>query len=736
MQRVFPNRLLPFLLLGALVLTAAPGALAQQNASGVVTFNLRDAGMFDLIDAIAKRLKINYTIEPGVADGTVTINTYGELTEDDLFPLLQSVLRVNGAAIVEVGSMYHVMPAANITNAPISPVIDANEDLPADERPVLNAIRLKYMTAADLAAVLTPFLGRNGQFAVVPQANTLIVLDNARSMRRTMELVGLFDTSEMASQRLKLIEIENNMASTVAQELETIYGSLSLSGDAEGGSSAIQFVPLERINSILVVSSSEAVFDDVVGWVEKLDKAATVGGVQNFVYRVQYGFAGNLAGTLLQLYGYGLGGGYGGGGYGGGGYGGGGYGGGGYGGGGYGGGGYGGGGYGGGGYGGGGFGGGGFGGGGFGGGGSRGGGFGGGGFGGGGYGGGGYGGGGGGFIQLPGQFGAPGPRVATGEGDQTGALLGAVGGGGAPARGIRIVPDMLNNLIVVQATQQEWEVIHRTLQQLDFPPRQVLIDAKVYEVSLTGALSAGVRAFLNTRGAGAVSGDRKLAASTSNAGMGLSIGALVGATRALRVFLDTSQTQGRTKVISAPSLIATDNIPASITVGQSIPTLASQAIAGGAQSDGSSLFTNTINNVQTGVTLSITARVNASGIVTMEVNQEVSSPQPPSGPIASPSIDRRTVQTQITVADGDTVAIGGIIQESNIFSQAGVPWLNRIPIIGAAFGSKSYSTSKTELIILLTPRVIYDENEIATVSQELKDRLKGLRRMIQKDERR
>jgi len=710
----------------AMLLAAAPAARAQQADDPTVTFNLRDAGMFELIDIVARRLQINYTIDPGVSDGTVNINTYGELRESELWPLLESILRMNGAAAVQVGPVYNIMPLAGVAQSPISPELDL-ENVPEGERMTLNAIRLKYMTAAEVSDVLAPFLGRGGQFAVVPQANTLIVLDNARNMRRTMELVALFDTEEMASQRMRLVEIKNNLATTVAAELELIYGSLSPGGE---DSSAIRFLPLERISSILVVSSSSSVFEEVEEWVVKLDKAVSIGGVQNFVYRVQYGIAGNLASTLLQLYGFG-GGGYGGGygGYGGGGYGG-------YGGGGYGGGGFGGGGFGGGNFRGGGFGGGGFGGGGFGG---RGG-FGGGGFGGGGFGGGGFGGGGG-IIQLPGQFlqaPAAGGAVVSADGDQTGSLLGAAAGSDPAAlvRGIRIVPDFFNNLIVVQSTQQEWEVIKKTLEQLDFPPRQVLIDAKVYEVSLSGALSAGVQTFLSSRTASNSGGERKLTGESTSDGLGLSLGALVGATRQLRVFLDASQTSGRTKVISAPSVIATDNIPASITVGQSVPTLASQAIAGGAQQDGSSLFTNTINNVQTGVTLDITARVNASGIVTMEVNQEVSSPQPSAGAISSPTIDRRNVSTQITVGDGDTVAIGGIIREINDFSQGGVPWLHKIPIVGAAFGFKRSSRSKTEMIVMLTPRVIYDETEVVTMSDELRDRLKGLRGIIRRDRNR
>ena len=196
---------------------------------------------------------------------------------------------------------------------------------------------------------------------VVSQANVLIVLDNSRNMRRTMELIELFDTEQMAEQGIRLIEVKNGLATTLAAELTSIFSAFSV----DQQQSPVRFVPLQRINTILAVSANERMFEEVNKWVEKLDKPITIGGIQNFIYRVQYGLAGDLASTILSLYGFGFGGGYGGGGYGGGGYGGGGYGGGGYGGGGYGGGGYGGGGYGGGGYGGGGYGGGGYGGGGY-----------------------------------------------------------------------------------------------------------------------------------------------------------------------------------------------------------------------------------------------------------------------------------------------------------------------------------------------------------------------------------
>jgi general secretion pathway protein D len=344
-----------------------------------------------------------------------------------------------------------------------------------------------------------------------------------------------------------------------------------------------------------------------------------------------------------------------------------------------------------------------------------------------------------GMIRLPGDVVAPPPGAQApppaGGSDQTGRLLGSETAGSAVTaeRGIRVVADPINNLIVVQGTQQEWEVIQRTLQQLDFPPRQVLIQAKVYEVSLTGVLSSGVEAYLARRGGQNTLAERKVLGGFTRGGLSnLSLGALVGNTRELAIFLNATQSDGRTRVLSAPSLIATDNIAAQITVGQSVPTLSSQALAGGAQSDGSSLFTNTISNVQTGVSLSITARVNASGIVTMEVNQEVSSPQAPTSAdaIQSPTIDRRNIRTQITVNDGDTVAIAGVIQETDFYSRSRVPGIGKIPILGGFFGGTSTSKVRTELVVLLTPRVIYDETEFVSASEELKTGLKSLRRVI------
>ena len=210
----------------------------------------------------------------------------------------------------------------------------------------------------------------------------------------------------------------------------------------------------------------------------------------------------------------------------------------------------------------------------------------------------------------------------------------------------------------------------------------------------------------------------------------LSAGMLVGHSRQLFGLLTAQETSGRTKVISTPRVIATDSIPASITVGEQVPTLASQAVTN-ATSSGNSLFANTINTVSTGTTLSFTARINPSGVVTLQIDQQVSSPiAPAAGGIQSPSFSNREVKTQVTVQDGDMIAIGGIISEQKTESSSGIPLLHKLPLIGGAFGNKSTTKSRTEMVIFLTPHVIYDTNALSEANDELVNGMKKVQKMI------
>jgi general secretion pathway protein D len=637
--------------------------------------------------------------------------------------------------MVQEGEIYRIIPLADAVRQPMQFQVNGR-DIPADDQLMLNLVFLKYVTVEELSKILQEFTDTNAVLKVYPPANLLFILDSRRNMRKLMDLVALFDSDTFAGERVRLYELHNARPSDLVKELDNILKSISL----DTKNSTVRFLPVDRIGTLIAVAPNPGVFETVETWIKKLDvplTASSAGLVDTYVYHVRYGRADCLAMALNQLYmpmtGYGGGGGFGGGAYpgavpygaGGGAYGGGAYGGGAYGGGAYGGGAYGGGGY-------------------------PGGGFGGGaggyasqnsfnsdfggagacgtsgGFGGAsGYGGGGYGyptfGGYAAQAPVAGPFGGAPAAPATAAGAAAPSAATAVDSQQRPPR---IVANPLDNSLLIQADAQQYQGILKLLKELDVPPRQILLEAKIYSVTMTGSFAMGVNYYFQQ-----VSGQsRKPTGNLVNAVTTLSAGTLVGQAKELLAFLSLSDNASNARVISEPSLIATDSIPASINVGTQVPVLTGTSIIPGG---GTNTQTQGISSHDTGVTLQVNARVNPSGVVTLIINQEVSNPTATTtSSIPTPSFNQQVVQTQITLQDGDTVAIGGIISENTTSASAGIPGLNRIPYVGGIFGSKTYSHDRSELILFMTPHVIYDTNDLLEASQELQTRVRKLRKYI------
>jgi general secretion pathway protein D len=693
---------------------------------------LNNASLTEVIDLLAQKLKINYILDPRVKGGVI-LNTYGETKDIDTRSLLETILRINGFGMVKQGDLYRIVPLTDISHLPVPPETKTDPNsIPEDDQTMLNLVFLKYVTADELAKVLQPFQGENAQIYVYAPANLLLMLDSRRSMRRLMQMVALFDNDTLANQRVRVFSVKNGRPSDLAKELENISKAIALSDK----NSPIKFLPIDRINTIIAVASNPGAFKEVEQWLEKLDVPIKVaaGGVKDYVYRVRYGDATSMACSIQALYGQLSGyGGYGGGqssimacmrtsnsGSGGFGstYGGGGFG-------------------------------------------STafGGGFGGGGFGGGGLGGynqgpygnaaydaPGYGGGnGGGYGYNPSvggatpfanPTGAAAPNAAgaagVGAGDLTGNYLGA-SSGGSNGRGPRVIANPMNNTLLIQATPQEYEGIEQLIRELDVPPRQVLIEAKIYSIDLSHNFSSDVTAALQSLSGGAggtptvTNTAASLLGTLAGGGVTLSGATLVGRSRVLSGIVSLMESETNAKIISSPSIIATDSIPASINVGTTVPT------AAGSTTSALGSVTTGVSNVSTGIGLNITARVTPSGVVTMIINQNVSDPQatdPSLTSISSPSFATKSITTQVTVQDGDTIAIGGQIQETTTSSLNGIPVLDRIPVFGAMFGARSYTKERTELIMFLTPHVILDSNQLLDASDELKDQIKLLRKDV------
>jgi general secretion pathway protein D len=292
----------------------------------------------------------------------------------------------------------------------------------------------------------------------------------------------------------------------------------------------------------------------------------------------------------------------------------------------------------------------------------------------------------------------------------------------------RIVANPLDNSLLIQADPPHYQSILKLLQELDVPPRQILLEAKIYSVDLTDAFASGIAAYFQRVNPTA---DTSFLAQVVGGVSQFSAGALVNRSKELLATLSLSENASHAHVISEPSLIATDSIPASINVGTQVPVLTSQ-VSTAVQINATNAYNQSISGVSTGATLQVNARVTPSGIVTLIINQEISAPSPnnPTGNALTPSFDQQVVQTQITMQDGDTIAIGGLIKQTGTWASAGIPLLSKIPYLGILFGSKTYSTERSELIIFMTPHVIYDETDLLEASDELAARVKKLRKYV------
>ena len=258
----------------------------------------------------------------------------------------------------------------------------------------------------------------------------------------------------------------------------------------------------------------------------------------------------------------------------------------------------------------------------------------------------------------------------------------------------------------------------RLLRSRDTPPNQVLIEAVIAEVSLTDEIKFGLRWFFEN-------GNFKLNLSDAVSGAVSSVFPGFSwsfATKNIGVVLNALQSVTDVNVVSAPSLMVLDNHVANLQIGDQVPIVTRSAR--GVEQAGAPVVNDVVLK-DTGIILSVTPRVSDSGRVMLTIEQEVSNVvQTTSSGIDSPTIRQRKITTTVVVNDGESIALGGLIQESNTRRRSQVPILGNVPLLGNAFRNKGDQIERTELIIFIQPRVVRDPNEARAVTQEFRDRLR------------
>ncbi len=634
------------------------------TAPGDVTLNFDGTDIREVVKVIlGDLLQLNYVLHPAV-QGVASLETGRPLRRDHLIPTLETLLRMNNAAVVYRNGTYEVVPLANAVQGKLVPQLgESTRALP--EGYSVQVIPLQYIGAEEMNNILQPLAPEGSVIRVDTLRNLIVVAGTSPEMGNLLDTIRVFDVDWMTGLSVGFFVLEYAKANEVATQLEGLLADDS--GNPFKG--LFRFIPVESANSLLVITPQEKYIQQARNWIERLDLAEASGSAAErlFVYRVKHGSAENLADVLSELFG------------------------------------------------------------------------------------------GAGGRERRGPLGGVAPGLGSssigsrafqaidndapdaGRPGRDGGGLGSnrpTGRGQSGARTVElnsevsIVADAVNNSLLVRASPRDYKKILDALKQLDIVPLQVLVEATILEIRLTGNLEYGVQwsffALSTDRHTNQFSLDGTLDSAT-DAGIGLAFPgfnwAVIAKPDQIRATLSALAGENLVNVLSSPSVMVMDNQTAKIQVGQQVPVATTQQ-QGLATTD---RIINQIEYRDTGVMLSVKPRVTPGGLVQMEIEQEVSTvASTDSSNLNSPTFQTRNITSSVAVRSNQAVVLGGLIQDLNSRGKSGVPGLYSLPYLGPLFGERTKEADRTELVVILTPKVIASDQDVESVTEDFRSKLRGL----------
>ena len=620
--------------------------------AGQIIFNFDDADLYEVIKTMAELLEINYIVDPGI-QGKVTIHTARKLRKSDLFPVFSEILAVNGLTAMKDGHLYKIVPMKDAPRMPLEAVFtQGQKEVPPMNRVIIQIIPLKYISTQEMTKLVTPFLSSGGTLVASVPTNTLVVVDKGSNILKILQLVGTFDVNLLDRVYYRFYPLEYLDAEEVVAIVKEFTASYAGSSDE-----IVKFIALDRLNTLLAVSTAPEVFDKIEELVHQIDIVDESVAARIFIYFVKNGGANELASLLNNV-----------------------------------------------------------------------------------------------LTgketkkqekkEAGGTSSVPGnpfskAKMAEKKAEKKAAKAGestkktavdkkaadAGEGSGTLMGEVTITPDEIRNALIIEATPSDYKLIEGILKKIDIMPRQVLIEATIAEITLDSSTKFGVE-YAFGQGAGATGAG--FMATVGSGGLKYSI----GVTNKWYAELNALATKGKLNVISSPHVLASDNQEAKIDVSREIP-LASGSTS---VSSGTTLSETTIEYRDTGVILSVTPHINERGLVTMDISEEVSNYE---GNMAVgkttgdsvneyPVFSKRVVNTTLTVGHGQTIAIGGLIKDREKEETSGLPCLIDVPVVKYLTGSWSKETEKIELIVLITPRVVDDMDDVEAVTNEFKQKVQSV----------
>lgn len=619
----------------------APKGAPQKQPVGIpkgeekqkLVLNFDKADIAEVTQQIfAQYLGLNYVLDPTIK---IPLSFYleGTYSLDELFRFITEVYWAHGIDVLERNGIYYIQPF-NRTTATRARLLRP-EEIRSDSgpRPGLCIYRLQYLTAERAQNIIRTLLTPNRPLIADPVTNTVIFVDAMDNIRTIVDILHTMDTNILKDMGVEVIQLEHLSPKEITDAFDKVIQKINPAYKDMVSRNLVVF-PLERVSSLMVISSDPSLLKTAKEWIKSLDVEGRDSGEQFYVYFVKNGLAKNIVSILREL-----------------------------------------------------------------------------------------------FTgkkdttsqHLPQKAVSAEEKPASGKSGTTQeqqtqtATTGGVSSLGIKLTGeVSIMADETNNAIIVKATPMDYAKIKRVIEEIDILPRAVLIEMLIAEITLTDETQYGVEWFLKNKGMniGGKKGTYSLVqnygtqfnrnfdlGTATSQGISFFWGTLRGDIASL---INLLSSLSHFNVLSAPTILATDNQKASITVGGKTPIISQQSV----ETTGTTLI-NTVQYVDTGIILNVTPHINAGGIVRMEVEQTIRDAvkNTVSG-IDSPAFTERKITTNLLAKDGNTVVIGGIIQEKSNTARSGVPILSKIPYFGSVFSSTDRSKERTELLVAITPHVI------------------------------
>jgi len=623
---------------------------AVQITGEAVALNFEQAPLIEVVHAVlGDILGLDYIVEHPI-NGEVTLRTRTPVPRDQLLVILESLLQANKAYMVRDKQNRYIV-SGSAAMAQLRPEFSNPGSQGVGYANII--VPLNYIGANEMAEILRPVAGENAFVRIDPLRNLLVLAGTRNQLDGWLDIVGTFDVDMLKGMSVGLFPLKESSPAEAEIALKAMLETAL--GVDSSVSQLVRIVPMERLNSLMIITPRAHYLEKVRDWLERIDQAPDdLNERRLFVYSVQNTSASHLARLMSSVFG-------------------------------------------------------------------------------------GTGGSGSSGTSSGGV--APGmtpARIGEGAGSANSqSTVGDITGGNRSNSGggttsfnlgeVRVVADEENNSLLIYASRNEYRRMVRALQQLDILPTQVSIEASILEITLSEELSYGLAWYLSNnyngdwtgKGALTVPGAQVTSSGTTNMVAGLAYSVFKAGE--LRTVINALADKSLVNIISTPTVTVLDNHQASIQVGNEQPVQSGRSVTDGGVS------TTSITYRDTGVVLEVTPSVNAGGMVTMVVKQsitDVGDPEPATG--QRPFL-KRDISTRVAVRSGEAAVLGGLIRENAGKGRVGVPFLSNLPILGNFFGRTTNTKNRTELLVMITPRVISSEQDFRDVTREMQERMQGLK---------